>query len=74
MHKIWKTNKTLETYNIYREARHIANMKTFEAKARYFNTLIEKLSDPSLTSKHYWKLIKQLYYMAIKKIWEYHQL
>ena len=60
-HKKWKTSSNVYHYDIFKQKRLEANLAMNQAKSSYFDRIKQKLCNPDVGNKEYWKLIKMLY-------------
>ena len=60
-HKRWKATGRLHCLEIFHQKRNEANEAIKNAKAIHYDNIKQRLSDPNLSSKEYWKLLKFLY-------------
>ena len=67
LHKQWKNKPSQKNYDKFKLARGEANQAKFNAKSDYYTKISIKLTDPTTSSKEYWKLIKQLYGNKVHK-------
>ena len=65
-HKKFQRTKNPDHYEIFKEKRRVAKATRKEAKLRYQNRLVQKLSADNANRKDYWKLVKSMMGAKVK--------